>query len=343
MQWGDGPLEAAARYRAGDGGETVSQGTQACDVDVVGADNLVRVVRKARRRLEPAAVTATPGFAFVWPDAAGAQKVAGTGSRNLPEDKHRRMVKIDASERKREKLADREAARSELTEEGCLRRQADRVGRLICGTHMEVMATQREKMVQAVRMVHAARAVAVLRQLWSNFRWCSGVKGWEARQAARELLRLAKEQKQGMVKELARVAEERVSRRAALGVKLRRKCAAVAAILAVRVKLMRRRWWRLREQEIKARLIQWRTRVEASSELLRAAQELQAKVSDWKSKIIEKREKFKERMRDRRQGCRVVETAPSALCDVLLHVRLRRLEGMQEVRLRRLRRSSTEV
>ncbi len=46
------------------------------------------------------------------------------------EDRYRRMVRIDAAERKREKIADREALRSELTEEGCLLRQADRVGKL---------------------------------------------------------------------------------------------------------------------------------------------------------------------------------------------------------------------
>ncbi len=79
---------------------------------------------------------------------------------------------------------------------------------------------------------------------------------------------------------LARLNEERVARKVAQVGQLRRKRAAVAAILAVRVRLMRRRWWRLRVQEIKAGLIQWRTRVETRSELLRAAKEPQTKIQD---------------------------------------------------------------
>jgi hypothetical protein len=62
-----------------------------------------------------------------------------------------------------------------------------------------------------------------------------------------------------MVRELARVADAKVSRRAELGVKTRRKRAAVAAILAARVKLVRRSWWRLRMQEVRAGLSQWLT------------------------------------------------------------------------------------
>ncbi len=46
-----------------------------------------------------------------------------------------------------------------------------------------------------------------------------------------------------------------MARRAALVDKLRRKHAVVAAILAVKVKLMRRRWWILRVPEIRAGLI----------------------------------------------------------------------------------------
>ena len=123
MQRGDGPLEAAARYRAGEGCEHGSKGSQARAEDMMAAGATVRVVRKARRRLEPA--VETPRFSFVFPDAVVAQKVAGTGYRSLLEGRYRRMVKIDAAGRRRDELADREAMRSELTEESCLRRQTD--------------------------------------------------------------------------------------------------------------------------------------------------------------------------------------------------------------------------
>jgi hypothetical protein len=306
------------------------------------ADATVRVVRKARRRLEPAA-TETPGFSFVFPDAVVAQKVAGTGYRSLLEGRYRRMVKVDAAGRRREELVEREAMRCDLTEEGCLQRQADRVVRSIRSERIAVLAARRGKMGQIVWMIYAARAVAVLRQLWMNFRMCCGSKGWGARQAARELLRLAQEMKQRMARELVRVAEEKVSRKVQRVERLRRQRAAVAAMLAVRVKLVRRRWWKMRMQEVRLRLFEWRVRTETSAELVRAAMELGTRIAEWKLGISARREKFKIEMGERRQRRGVVEAAPSALCDVLRSVRLRRPRGVQEVQLHRWRRSSKEV
>jgi hypothetical protein len=67
VQRGDGPLEAAARYGSGEGCEMDSRSTGVLTEESPGVDDPVRVIRRAKRRVEPEAVNATPRFAFVWP------------------------------------------------------------------------------------------------------------------------------------------------------------------------------------------------------------------------------------------------------------------------------------
>jgi hypothetical protein len=311
-------------------------------------DEPARVIRRAKRRVEPEAVNTTPCFTFVWPAVVVQKQVAGTGPVNLLRDRYRRMVRVDAAARRHDRLADREALSSLLTEGGCLLRQLDKARTLENDVYLGVLAKQREWIVRGVCVVWGARVALLLEQLRENYRGCEGVKGWQRVQIAKKVAAQAAEDRVEVENMLAALGAEKIARRAAGKEKRARMRAAGGTMLAVRARTVRRKWWQSRWQLCKELLVRWRTKLLSENGILSAVHAARTRIDDWKKEICSRRERFRlsrQHVRgavggSRRQGSGAAETAPSAPCATRMGERVRTGEAVAEVRLLRARRGS---
>jgi hypothetical protein len=289
--------------------------------------------------------TRRPLFTFAEPTANhGEEMAAVVGTRNPWESRCKRMIRIDAAVRERERAASRAARRGDGDEEMWMDRQAVKIQKEIEDLHLEVLAKNRKRIVRMGEMLSNLRAGQVVQQFKANWAVCRKVE-WEREiGAAREAARLANEVSLEQDRLLTMASMAKVQRKAAARRTLQLRRAAVIAMLTVRTRLVREMGVKGRQQKFAELMKHWRAKAAESKVLVRAGRELKMKIFAWKRRMLARREMAKTRERGRRMWrTSKEEIAPSALCMTKKRLRLRRSRREERVRLRRLRRGPAEM